>query len=61
MMKDESAIMEAMRWAADRVRITSQPQVVYRSQPGHYLWCSLFVWENGQYRLTPNAVTVVRG
>lgn len=47
---------EAIAFAARRAE-TDGPQVVYESQPNHFLWCSELAWDRGQFRL---AIKLVR-
>lgn len=49
----------ALAHAAVRLVETKAQQVVYESQPGHFLWCSEFAWRNGQNKITPKIVQYV--
>jgi hypothetical protein len=50
---------DAIAWAKERKLLTGLEQVVYESQPGHFLWCSMRVYSAGQFRLTPKLVEVI--
>lgn len=53
------AIASAVSSAQVRKMETGQTQVVYESQPGHFIHCSSFAWGNGQNRITPKLVQIV--
>lgn len=42
------SIESAREYALTRKLLTGQTQVIYLSQPGHYMWCSLRVWQKSQ-------------
>ena len=49
----------ALEQARMRKALTGKPQIVYESQPGHYLWCSEEAWKNGQDRISRKGVQLV--
>lgn len=52
---------EAAVYAQRRKALTGKEQVVYKSQEGHFLWCSREAWDKGQAHISgrANAVEVI--
>lgn len=44
-------IESAIKYAEARKLDTGKRQIIYESQPKHFLWCSEDVWQNGQSKL----------
>lgn len=53
------SIDTAREYAERRKALTGRTQVIYLSQPNHYLWCSQKVWLKSQAPIAGNRLVEV--